>query len=69
MLNEIKIREVTRVFYQFNTIALKSIHSTMSLVNRIIVLRKKNIFKLPIKENHLMNNRKKVCSQEPNMIL
>src|SRR5437660_12508020 len=67
MLNRIKIRGVRRMFYQFNTIPLKPIHNTISLVNRSIVLLKKNIFKLHTKGNHLMNNRKKMPSQESNI--
>src|SRR5207302_7977152 len=55
------------MFYQFNTIPLKPIHNTISLVNRGIVLLKKNIFKLHTKGNHLMNNRKKMPSQESNI--
>src|SRR5437588_7796118 len=55
------------MFYQFNTIPLKPIHNTISLVNRGIVLLKKNIFKLHTKGNHRMNNRKKMPSQESNI--
>src|SRR5207302_10607530 len=55
------------MFYQFNTIPLKPIHNTISLVNRGIVLLKNNIFKLHAKGNHLMNNRKKMPPQESNI--
>src|SRR5207302_10252696 len=55
------------MFYQFNTIPLKPIHNTISLVNRSIVLLKKNIFKLHTKGNYLMNNRKKMFFQESNI--
>ena len=55
------------MFHQLNTIPLKPIHNTTSLVNRSIVLLKKNIFKLHTKGMYLMNNRKKMSSQESNI--
>ena len=57
------------MFYQFNTIPLKPIHNTISLWTGAlhIVWLKKNIFKLHTKGNHLMNNRKKMSSQESNI--
>src|SRR5205807_1599860 len=62
MLNWVQIRRIWRVLYDINIVGLQPIHNTISLVNRGIILLKKEIMNTT--GNHLMNNRNKIPSQE-----